>query len=85
MCRNTQGVRHFHAHATNSHVSGAVHFLAHKMVALRMTTLPKRISDSEIRFNVHVVEMDGMVYMFGDNDKPSFQSVSQNLRYALET
>ena len=85
MCTNTGGVTDFQSHATNSHVSGAVHFLAHKMVALRLTTLPKRISDSEIRFSEHHVDLDAMVYMFGDNDKPSIKSVSQSLRYALET
>jgi len=70
MCTKTEGVTHFHTHATNSHVSGAVHFHAHKMLALRLVTLPKRISDSEIQFSMHDVELDAMVCKIGDNDEP---------------
>ena len=70
MCTNTGGVTDFQSHATNSHVSGAVHFLAHKMVGCA-PTLPKRISDSEIRITEHDIDQDAMVDMFGDNDKPS--------------
>ena len=72
MCTNTEGVTHFHAHVTNSHVSGAVRFLAHKMVALWLTTLPKRISDSEIRFSEHHVDVHAKVYMFHDNEALCF-------------
>jgi hypothetical protein len=81
MCTNPGGVTHVHAHATNSHVSAAVHFLAHKMVALRLIALPKHISESELRFrDMKVINHKGQQtpYVYTD----AFESVGMATKYA---